>query len=167
MITLVAAVVDIAGVPWLDIFPAPDAIGPYSTDRHWWARCTTWLAESRSHRVICLVVAIWLLNAFDLTLTVLAHQQGVLHEGNPVAASLLEHGPLSLGLFKIGLVLIGSYPLLRYRRTRITELGALVVLVAYATLAIHWSTCYELYTLSASYEFSIAEVDRISGIRTR
>ena len=119
--------------------------------------------EARSHRVVCLVVAIWLLNAFDLTLTILAQKQGVLNEGNPLARGFLQQGPLTIGLYKIGLVLIGSYPLIRFRRARITEMGALVVLVAYASLAVHWSTCYELYTLSASDGFTVAEIDQITG----
>ncbi len=44
-----------------------------------------WVAEARSHRVICLVLGIWLLNGFDLAFTILSHEQGVLHEENPVA----------------------------------------------------------------------------------
>lgn len=129
----------------------------------WWSRLVNWATNARAHRVICLVAAIWLLNAFDLALTILAQKQGVLHEGNPLAREFLQQGPLILACYKIGLVLIGSYPLLRFRRARITELGALAVLVAYATLAIHWSTCYELYTLSASDGFSVAEINQITG----
>jgi hypothetical protein len=109
-----------------------------------------------------LVIAIWLLNAFDLTLTILAQNQGVLHENNPLARGFLQQGPITLALYKVGLVLIGSYPLLRFRRARITEMGALVVLIAYSTLAIHWSTCYELYTLSNTAGVSIAEIDQIT-----
>ncbi len=122
-----------------------------------------WVANARSHRVICLVAGIWLLNAFDLMLTVLAHEQGLLQEENPIARHLLRMGVPSIVLFKIGLVLIGSYPPLRFRRARITELGTLVILVAYALLAVHWSDCYELYTLAATNDIQIAEIVEIVG----
>jgi len=130
------------------------------------ARLADWIAESRAHRVICLLVGIWILNAFDLTLTILAHQQGMLHEENPVAREFLRQGPVTISLYKLGLVLLGSYPLIRYRAARITELGALVVLVAYASLAMHWSTVYDIYTLTATSGLSVAELDRLSGIVT-
>ncbi len=132
----------------------------------WYDRLVHWVADARSHRVICLVAGIWLLNAFDLMLTVLAHQQGLLQEENPIARHLLRLGVPSIVLFKIGLVLIGSYPLLRFRTARVTELGTLVILVAYALLAVHWSDCYELYTLAATNDIQLAEIiERIGPIR--
>ncbi len=116
-------------------------------------RFVRWVAEARSHRVICLVVGIWILNGFDLMFTILSHQQGMLHEQNPLARHMLQYGTASVALFKIGLVLIGSYPLLRFRRARITELAALLILTSYAFLSIHWSMCYEQYSLSATTGF--------------
>lgn len=113
--------------------------------------------------MICLVAAIWLLNGFDLVLTVLAHQQGVLYEGNPIANYLLACGVTALVLYKIGLVLIGSYPLLRYRTARVTELGTIVILVSYALLAVHWSECYKLYTLSSNADVRVVEVVELIG----
>jgi hypothetical protein len=129
--------------------------------RPWLSRLIHWFAEARSHRVICLVLAVWLLNGFDLALTILAHDQGMLAEENPVARRFLADGPVFLILFKVGLVLIGSYPLLRFRRLRLTELATLVILVAYGLLAVHWSACYELYTLTASGHINMAEIDAI------
>lgn len=120
-----------------------------------------WAASSRAHRVPCLIAGIWLLNGFDLTLTILAHQHGLLHEQNPFARQFLEQGALSIMLFKVGLVAIGSYPLLRFRRTRIAELGALVVLGAYAILAVRWSTCVDLYTLSLSSPVTLADMESL------
>ena len=102
-----------------------------------WARCVHWVAEARSHRVILLVAAIWLLNGFDLALTLLSHQQGLLDEQNPFAKSMLERGVASVVLFKIGLVMVGSYPLLRFRTVRITELGTLVIVLMYSTPSIN------------------------------
>jgi hypothetical protein len=110
-----------------------------------------------------LVFGIWLLNGFDLTFTVLSHQQGVLHEENPLARHMLQYGTTSIVLYKIGLVLIGSYPLLRFRRARITELGTYVILAAYAFLAIHWATCYELYAVSATDTVDLATLENLVG----
>lgn len=121
-------------------------IEPSAPPRSFRHRMGCWLTESRSHRVICLLAAIWLLNAFDLTLTILSHEQGFLQEQNPVAQHILEMGTPSIALFKIGLVLVGSYPLLRYRHVRITELASFVILFVYALLAARWSACYEMYS---------------------
>lgn len=128
------------------------------TDRQWFARLIHWAADARAHRVICLVLAIWLLNGFDLTFTILAHEQGLLQEQNPLARKLLAEGPLSVILFKVGLVFIGSYPLLRFRRARITEMATLVILLAYGLLAVHWSECYKLYTLTSGGPVNVAEI---------
>ena len=65
------------------------------SERTWISRTAHWVAAARSHRVICLVFGIWLLNGFDLAFTVLSHEQGVLHENNPVARWLLQNGPAS------------------------------------------------------------------------
>lgn len=109
------------------------------------ARLMDWVVEARSHRVICLVVGIWLLNAFDLAFTLLSHEQGLLHEQNPLARRMLDNGTASVVLYKVGLVLIGTYPLIKFRSMRIAELASLVIILTYATLAIRWSTCYDLY----------------------
>ncbi len=135
------------------------SIAPALTRRLWYAQWIDWIVEARSHRVILLVMGIWLLNGFDLIFTILAHQQGMLQEENPIARLMLSYGTPSIVLFKIGLVLIGSYPLLRFRTARITELGALVILVAYALLAVHWSECYELYAASISHDPNLAELN--------
>jgi hypothetical protein len=62
-----------------------------------------------------------------------------------VGRYLLRLGAPSLVLFKVGLVLLGSYPLIRYRAARVTEMAAFFILITYAVLAVHWSECYELY----------------------
>ncbi|MGB0716096.1 MAG: DUF5658 family protein [Phycisphaerae bacterium] len=129
-----------------------------------WQRFVDWIAASRSHRVLSLVAAIWCLNWFDLVLTILSYRHGMLHEQNPVARQLLEHGELSILLYKVGLVLIGSYPLLRFRTSRITELGALVILGSYALLAFRWSACVEVYVLSICEPVSMAEIDAAAGV---
>lgn len=138
----------------LPMAPAASFAGP---ERTLMTRAMEWVADSRAHRVVCIVTGIWILNAFDLTLTILAHDLGVLHEENPLALGFLDGGTASIMLFKIGLVLLGSYPLLRFRTTRISELGSLVVMVVYAFLAIRWTACYDLYTYSINSGFFFAE----------
>lgn len=125
--------------------------------RTWLTRAADWFVDARAHRVVCVVAAIWVLNAFDLTLTICANQIGVLYEQNPLAVPLLREGALPVALFKLGLVLLGSYPLLRFRTARITELGALVVLSVYALLAVRWTACYELYTMTVNSGYYFAE----------
>ena len=131
------------------------------------ARLIHWVAEARSHRVICLVLGIWLLNGFDLTFTILSHEQGVLLEENPLARHMLQYGTTSIVLYKIGMVLIGSYPLLRFRRARITELGTYVILAAYTLLALHWATCFELYATTMTETANFAEIESLTGLGPR
>ena len=123
----------------------------------------TWMAEARSHRVICVVMGIWMLNAFDLIFTLLSHRHGLLDEENPIARFVLGNGTLSIVLFKVGLVLIGSYPLLRFRRVRLAELASYVVLAAYAFLAIRWSTCFELYSAALPGQLDLAGLEDLTG----
>ncbi len=137
-------------MPLYSTTPPNGALGRSRDFQEWAQWCVGCLVDARSHRVICLVAGIWLINAFDLVLTILAHDQGLLHEQNPVARGVLATGTVPLILYKIGLVFIGSYPLLKYRTARITELGALVVLLIYATLAVRWSVCTEVYHASMS-----------------
>ena len=133
------------------------AQGETGTDR--WCRCVSWIVRARAHRVVCLVLGIWLINAFDLILTILSHEQGVLVEQNPLARHMLELGVLSLILYKTGMVFIGSYPLLKFRTARITEWGTLVILLSYATLAIRWSNCYEAYAVALSANPHMVELN--------
>ena len=141
--------------------PLVDAPGPASGFRTWCDRCLNWMVEARSHRVICLILGIWLINGFDLALTLFSHEQGVLDEANPVARRMLEQGTLPLILYKIGLVLIGSYPLLKFRAARITELAAIVIVIVYATLAVQWSNCYDLYHACHWNDITLAEMNAL------
>ncbi len=129
-----------------------------SPGRTWWDRAVCWIAEARSHRIICLVAGIWLLNGFDLVFTLLSHEHGLLFEENPLAREMLGQGVVSVVLYKIGLVLIGTYPLLKFRRVRITELGTFVVFLVYALLAIRWSTCFKLYSMGLTRDTDVAGV---------
>ena len=123
-------------------------------------RFINWLAAARSHRVLCLVVAVWVLNAFDLTLTLIAHRQHLLHEVNPLAEQLLAHGEIFLALFKFGLLAIGTYALIRFRRERITELGCLLIIGIYMMVAMQWHLCYEMYALTVNCGPDVAHLWR-------
>lgn len=106
-------------------------------------------------------MGIWLLNGFDLVFTLLSHRHGLLQEQNPIARLILGNGTSSIVLFKIGLVLIGSYPLLRFRRLRLAELAAYLVLAAYVLLAIRWSTCFELYSFALPGDVDLAGLEDV------
>ena len=141
----------------------PEVLGASEPSHTWTSRLMTWMAEARSHRVICVVMGIWMLNAFDLIFTLLSHRHGLLDEENPIARFVLGNGTLSIVLFKVGLVLIGSYPLLRFRRVRLAELASYVVLAAYAFLAIRWSTCFELYSAALPGQLDLAGLEDLTG----
>ena len=129
-------------------------------------RLLVWITDTRSHRVVCLVAALWVLSAFDLFLTIMASQQGLLHELNPVAAKLLADGDTFLVLYKFGLLALASYPLLKFRRERIVELGALLVLVVYAMLAVHWQACYDVYAQTGITMENRAWLDPNTSLRS-
>lgn len=127
------------------------------------SRLLEWISASRSHRVICLLAGVWLISIFDLALTLISHQQGILHEQNPVARRLILAGGPSIFMFKISLIVIGSYPLLKYRTSRTAELAALIVLSAYVVLALHWDLYYQLHTIAATNDITSAELETLFG----
>ncbi len=147
---------------WCPTTPLSDAMAQPGANRTWLSDLLRWIAEARSHRVICLVLGIWVFNGFDLAFTIISHQQGMLHEENPLARHMLQYGTTSIVLYKIGLVLIGSYPFLRFRRARISELGAYTILIAYAFLAIHWSMCVDWYTITLVNDINLAGIANTS-----
>lgn len=152
-----------SGVAWSQTTLLPNLVAGTDTQRPWSARLLQWAVEARSHRVICLVLGTWMLNGFDLVFTILSHEQGLLHEANPLARQLLSYGTPSIILFKVGLVLIGSYPLLRYRTARVTEMAAFLILAAYVVLAIRWSICYELYAATPPDGINLADIKALNA----
>jgi hypothetical protein len=122
-----------------------------------------WLVAGRSHRVICLVAGIWLINAFDLAMTLMAHEAGLLDEENPLGRHLLESGWLWTTMFKVSIVCVSTYPLLRYRHMRVVEMGALVGLMMYALVAFRWEACYEIYMLSSCEDLLPGEINHLLG----
>ena len=120
-----------------------------------------WVVQARSHRVLCLLSGLWLINGFDVTLTVLAHRQGMLHESNPIAAQLLPHGALALLVYKIILVTFASTVLIIYRSRLIAEIAATGTLLIYTLVALQWRLCYELYVLSSTGNPHIDDIEAV------
>ena len=82
------------------------------------------------------------MNCFDLELTLLAAQQRMLWELNPLVSHLFPIGPRALTLYKFALLGMGSLILWRYRRYRIATVALWVVAVACVVLSLVW---YQLY----------------------
>jgi hypothetical protein len=97
-----------------------------------------------------LLIAICIINGFDLALTKLAHMNGLLQESNPIARAVLSYGVGAVALFKIGIVALSSAILYRYRDRLCAEMAAGFVLITYLGLAIRWRLCYEMYDITLS-----------------
>ena len=115
-----------------------------------WTRVAVTLADARPARVLLLIGALWLVNLFDVNLTILAHRQGLLHEVNPLALRVLSLGPVALLVYKIVLVAIGTGTLWLVRRQWLAEVAAWGMLATYVFVAIHWGECYEMYVMILS-----------------
>jgi hypothetical protein len=126
-------------------------------------RLQDWVAESRAHRVICMLAGLWVINLFDLALTLLAHEQGMLVESNPVARKVLSFGPQAVAVFKLTLVGGASAVLIYYRWRVLAEVTAAAMLLIYAIVAVRWRLCYELYSLTMNGDASATELERIDA----
>ncbi len=126
-----------------------------------WRRLVGWFVNARSHRVICLVIGLWMINGFDVVLTVLAHQQGMLAETNPIAEKLLAHSPVMVAVFKATLVTFASTVLIVYRRKFLAEIAAAGMLFIYTIVAVQWRLCYELYMLTHIGDVPVHEIDAV------
>lgn len=97
--------------------------------------------RGRPQRIVFLLIAIWVLNAFDLGFTLFAHRFGFFTELNPVAARMLDSAHL-LAAYKGGLLVAGSAILLSLRRHAIAELGCWFLLASYVYVACRWYVYY-------------------------
>lgn len=113
---------------------------------------------SRPQRVLAVLSAVWMLNAYDLWMTLEAAGHGLLVELNPVAAMILPGGTTAIILYKLSLVTLGSTLLVACRRHRASEYGAWTTLVVYGLLTSHWLECWAWYsiTLESGVRFSSA-----------
>ncbi len=122
------------------------------------------IAAGRGRRVLYLIVGIWILNAFDLLMTIRAHADGVLDEANPIAQAVLPHGTAAMVIFKLGLVALATYSLIRFRRHRCTEVASALVLVAYLGVACQWQLCYDMYFLVNTNKVAVADFGKIDAL---
>ena len=110
-------------------------------DERWLGRLTNFLHRhvfgSRSRRVIVVLVFLWVLNIFDLTVTLVNVNAGGFQEANPIAATLL-HSPAHLAAYKLTLVTAASIIFIAYRRSRIAEIGCWGACLVYLALAHVW-----------------------------
>ncbi len=103
------------------------------------------LDRLRGRRVCWLLVGLWIVNLFDLVMTILAHQHRLAEEANPIAARILPLGPAMLMTYKIALVTIGTVGLYIFRHKFIAEFAAGALLLIYAFVAVRWKICVALY----------------------
>lgn len=81
-----------------------------------------------------LLVALWLLNAADLSLTSYGIWLGFASESNGVMRYFLHQGTLTAAFFKIGLITLGALLLWRLRRYRSALAGAALLAAVFAAV---------------------------------
>jgi hypothetical protein len=120
--------------------------------------------SARGRRVLYLLIGVWMLNLFDLTLTLRAWADGMMHEENPLARSLLEQDPAALLIFKLLIVAGATAILFNFRRFRCAEIASTVVLVVYTGVALQWKLCYELYDIAHTTSIRSADFAHIESL---
>ncbi|MDY6913874.1 MAG: DUF5658 family protein [Planctomycetota bacterium] len=95
----------------------------------------------RARRVVLMIIFIWILNIFDLSLTILAHEVGGFREVNPIARDLL-YISAKLVFFKLSMVGLATFILLAFRRYRLTEFACWGLCCVYTALAFRWMAYY-------------------------
>lgn len=108
-------------------------------------------ASRRGRRICLLVAAIWMMNAFDLFMTLHAHGHGLLAETNPIARYLLVLGPPALALFKILFAGFGGCVLLWNRHHALAEYMAWLAAGVNLSVAVRWMSCYEFYQVTVNH----------------
>jgi hypothetical protein len=105
-------------------------------------------ARRRGRRICLLVAAIWIMNAFDLSMTLHAHGHGLLAETNPIARYLLVLGPFALIMFKILLAGFGGCVLLWSRHHALAEYMTWLAVAVNLSVVVRWMSCYEFYEVT-------------------
>lgn len=89
-----------------------------------------------------LLLAIWVLNFFDLESTLIESQRYMFVELNPFASLLIRLPVHALVLYKVALVALGSGLLIACRRHRAAELACWFLLLTYLLVICRWSAYY-------------------------
>ncbi|MFW6133649.1 MAG: DUF5658 family protein [Planctomycetota bacterium] len=106
----------------------------------------SWM-RGRSGRVVLLVLCLVLLNAFDLTFTLMAGAfwstttNTSFAEANPIARHFIQH-PDRVIAYKVALVGTAGVILLVFRRRRLTEIACWGLCCIYAVLSVIWMVYY-------------------------
>lgn len=103
------------------------------------------LNESRPQRILLLLIGIWIMQYFDLSLTLFAQQHGMLGEQNPIARQALRLGVVGAIVYKYTLMTAGSIVLFWYRRLAICECLLWGVFLSFVALSIHWQMCVAIF----------------------
>ena len=98
---------------------------------------------ARPRRVLSLLILLWILNLFDLSYTILAHQIGGFEELNPLARSLLRPSWI-LVAFKMAAVTLGTGILMVLRRRGLAEAVCWGLCLIYTALAFTWMTYFSI-----------------------
>ncbi|MCB9850549.1 MAG: hypothetical protein H6817_07575 [Phycisphaerales bacterium] len=121
------------------------------------------VTSRRGRRVLFLLVGVWMLNLFDLTLTLRAWNDGVMYEQNPLARGLLAYGPGGLAVCKLALVGAATAVLFSYRRFRCAEVASMLALLIYVGVAFQWKYCYEMYDMAHRNAVNCADFSRVDA----
>lgn len=118
-----------------------DALEARAARGRGWIDSLAWLTRPR--RVLLLLSAVWVLNAFDLGYTMLESTRQHFVELNPVASALLKGPDHWIVAYKAGLVLCGSSILLALRRFALAECSCWLLFFAYCYVGGLWSRYYQ------------------------
>lgn len=103
--------------------------------------------DLRAIRVGMFLLAVAILNTFDLIYTLLAYRMGMLNEVNPLAQVFLQQGlTVSLIAFKILMVFCGLGMIWKLRNSRLAIPACWILLAAYTGLSILWYTWVQMIT---------------------
>ncbi len=125
-------------------------------------------APHRARRLLLLLLGVWLVNLFDLGFTLVATEQRLMTELNPVARLVMNWGTGAVVIYKLLLLIVGSAVLWWQRHRLLTELVLWGYAVVCVGLAVHWQNLYhaaeplwieagtiqEILPPNASYRFS-------------
>jgi hypothetical protein len=110
--------------------------------------------DTQSLRVGLMLVALAILNGFDLAYSLFAHRISQLNEMNPVMAALLSFGLMPFITFKVLLVLSGLTLLWKLRYCRLTIPACWLLFTAYVSLGLVWVQW--VHAVNAAFEVRLS-----------
>jgi hypothetical protein len=94
--------------------------------------------RSRARRLLWLLLTVWVMNLFDLILTLTAWQQNFMVELNPLAAKILPHGTAAIVIYKLSLLGLGTAVLWHCRNHWATEPVVWAYVILCLGLSLWW-----------------------------